>query len=79
MELIGAGRSLLIYPQPDSKPHVWFVLTDPVGMPGKVVAGRYGRSRVVLRPRREEDLVARFTPHPTGDFHSTFPVARRRS
>ncbi len=38
MELIGAGRSLLIYPDTDSKPHVWFVLTDPVGMPGKVVA-----------------------------------------
>jgi len=38
IDFIRAGRSLLIYPRPDAKPHLWFVLTDPQGTPGRIVA-----------------------------------------
>jgi hypothetical protein len=38
MNLIRAGSSLLLAEPPLHKPHLWFVLTDPVGKPPRVVA-----------------------------------------
>lgn len=55
MNVIGAGKSLLLAEPPLYKPHLWFVLTDPEGNPEKVVAvmvrtaTRFTDSTVVLR------------------------------
>jgi hypothetical protein len=38
MELVRAGRALLLRETPDAKPHLWFVLTDPDGIQPRVVA-----------------------------------------
>ncbi len=33
MNVIGAGKSLLLAEPPLNKPHLWFVLTEPEGNP----------------------------------------------
>jgi len=38
MELVRAGRALLLRETHDAKPHLWFVLTDPDGEPPRIVA-----------------------------------------
>lgn len=38
MEILRAGRTLLLRELPDSRPHLWLVLTDPAGTPPEVVA-----------------------------------------
>ena len=38
MELVYAGRSLLLRETAIAMPHVWFILTDPHGTPPRVVA-----------------------------------------
>ena len=38
MELVRAGRALLLRESPDAKPHLWFVITDPEGTPPRVIA-----------------------------------------
>ena len=38
MNVVGAGRAILLSEPPLYKPHLWFVLTDPEGNPETVVA-----------------------------------------
>lgn len=38
MDILRAGRTLLLREFPESNPHLWLVLTDPVGKPAQVVA-----------------------------------------
>lgn len=38
MDIIQAGRAILLSEPPLYKPHLWFILTDPDGTAGKVVA-----------------------------------------
>lgn len=40
MDIIRAGRTLLLILRevPDPKPHLWLILTDPIGIPARVVA-----------------------------------------
>ena len=60
MEIVRAGRALLLREVPQAKPHLWFVLTEPYGTPGRVVA-------VMLRSARrftDKTLVLNTGDHP---------------
>jgi hypothetical protein len=56
MDVIRAGTSLLLSESPGVKPHLWFVVTDPEGTPGRVVAvmmrsaKKFTDETVVLEP-----------------------------
>ena len=56
MNVIRAGASLLLAEPPLYKPHLWFVLTDPLGKPPRVVAvmlrsvTRFTDSTLILKP-----------------------------
>jgi hypothetical protein len=56
MDLIAAGRTLLLRETPHAKPHLWLVLTNPDGNPEEIVAvmvrthRAYTDATVVLEP-----------------------------
>lgn len=56
MNVIRAGASLLLAEPPLYKPHLWFVLTHPLGKPPRVVSvmlrsvARFTDSTLILRP-----------------------------
>ena len=56
MEVVRAARALLLAEQPQFKPHLWFVVTDPDGVPPRVVAvmlrtaTRFTDTTLVLHP-----------------------------
>jgi len=56
MNVVGAGRALLLAEAPLYEPHLWFVLTDPEGNPPRVVAvmmrtvTKFTDPTVVLKP-----------------------------
>ena len=80
MEMIRAGRSLLLRAPHDTKPHLWFVLTDPTGTPPVIVAvmlrsaKAYTDSTLVLEPGDHP-----FVRHSSSVHYSSaccFPISR---
>ena len=79
MDIIHAGSALLFSEEPHTKPHLWFVLTDPDGTPPRVVA-------VMVRSKKEftDDTVVLeegdhpFVRHPSSVHYSTARIFRVR-
>ena len=72
MNLITAGRSLLLRTLADTKPHLWFILTDPADTPETVVGvmlrtqKTYTDPTVVLNVGDHD-----FVKHPSSVHYST--------
>lgn len=80
MDSLCTGRSILLRAPQDTKPHLWFVLTDPDGTPPRVVAvmlrtvRSYTDPTVILQPGDHP-----FVSHPSAVHYSSacwFPLHR---
>ena len=83
MDVIQAGRTILLWHEHHDKPHLWVILTDPEGSPPAVVAvmvrtcTRFTDGTVTLRPGDHP-----FIRHDSSVHYSTakhFSVARLQS